>query len=102
MIIAMLSSLAAFSPESPAVVLKVSGHSSEEWKRYLNVTPENLRALLDPLEKQDGEAVRNYGLEVMKQLTEALGYIWHEGMGLGFAAPIRFETESFQKKGFIN
>jgi hypothetical protein len=27
---------------------------------------------------------------------------WHEGMGLGFAAPIRFETESFQKKGFIN
>jgi Phage integrase family len=62
----------------PAVVLKASGHSSEEWKRYLNVTPEVLRGLLEPLPGQNAEAVRNYGLEVLRQLTEALGYVWRE------------------------
>ena len=64
----------------PAIVLKASGHSSEEWKRYLNVTPDVLRGLLEPLSGQDTEAVRVYGLDVMKQLTEALGYIWREGL----------------------
>jgi integrase len=62
----------------PAIVLKASGHSSEEWKRYLNVTPDVLRGLLEPLPGQDAEAVRAYGLNALKQLTEALGYVWRE------------------------
>jgi hypothetical protein len=64
----------------PAIVLKASGHSSEEWKRYLNVTPDVLRGLLEPLSGQDSEAVRAYGLDVLKQLTEVLGYIWRDGL----------------------
>ncbi len=39
----------------PAVVLKASGHSSDEWKRYLNVTPDVLRGLLEPLPSQDAK-----------------------------------------------
>jgi integrase-like protein len=64
----------------PAIVLKASGHSSEEWKRYLNVTPDVLRGLLEPFPGQDSETVRAYGLDVLKQLTEALGYIWRDGL----------------------
>jgi integrase len=64
----------------PAIVLKASGHSSEEWKRYLNVTPDVLRGLLEPLPGQDSEAVGAYGLDVLKQLTEALGYIRRDGL----------------------
>lgn len=62
----------------PAIVLKASGHSSEEWKRYLNVTPDVLRGLLEPLQGMDAKEVRAYGLDVLKQLTEALGYVWRE------------------------
>ncbi|MBL8208612.1 MAG: site-specific integrase, partial [Blastocatellia bacterium] len=32
-----------------AVALKASGHASDEWKRYLNVTPDQLQSLFTPL-----------------------------------------------------
>lgn len=64
----------------PAVVLKASGHSSDEWKRYLNVTPDVLRGLLNPLPEQDAKEVHAYGIEVLRQLTTALGYVWRDGM----------------------
>jgi integrase len=38
-----------------AMILKASGHSSEEWKRYLNVTPDQLRRLLDPVGEQTAD-----------------------------------------------
>jgi integrase len=60
----------------PAVVLKASGHSSDEWKRYLNVTPDVLQFLFNPLPGQDAEAVKAHGIAVMRQLTEALGMFW--------------------------
>jgi integrase len=62
-----------------AVVLKASGHSSDEWKRYLNVAPDMLHDLFTPLEGQESEAVKNYGYEVMRQLTDALMGAWKSG-----------------------
>jgi integrase len=58
----------------PAVALKASGHASEEWKRYLNMTPDQLQNLFQPLEEQDAGEVKTYGLDVLRQLREALGY----------------------------
>lgn len=58
----------------PAVALKASGHASDEWKRYLNMTPDQLQNLFKPLEGQNGKEVKSYGLEVLQQLREALGY----------------------------
>jgi len=58
----------------PAVVLKASGHASDEWKRYLNMTPAQLQSLFKPLNGQNAEEVRPYGLNVLRQLLEALGY----------------------------
>ena len=55
----------------PAVVLKASGHSSDEWKRYLNVTPDMLHDLFTPLEGQESEAVKNYGYEVARSNSRA-------------------------------
>jgi hypothetical protein len=46
----------------PAIVLKASGHASEEWKRYLKVTPDQLRLLLDPVGKQTAEEVKEFAL----------------------------------------
>src|SRR5262245_13874993 len=63
----------------PAVVLKASGHSTDEWKRYLNVTPDMLHDLFTPLDGQESEAVKAYGFEVMHQLTEALMGSWKSG-----------------------
>jgi integrase len=63
----------------PAVVLKASGHSTDEWKRYLNVTPDMLHDLFTPLDGQESEAVKAYGFEVMRQLTEALMGSWKSG-----------------------
>jgi integrase len=63
----------------PAVVLKASGHSSDEWKRYLNVTPDMLHDLFTPLDGQESEAVKAYGFEVMRQLTDALMGSWKSG-----------------------
>ena len=60
----------------PAVVLKASSHSSDEWKRYLNVTPDMLQDLLTPLAGQENEAVNAYGVELMRQLTSALMGSW--------------------------
>lgn len=57
-----------------AVVLKASGHQSEEWKRYLNVTPDQLRGLLAPRPTQSREEVKTFALDVMRQLRDALGY----------------------------
>ncbi len=45
----------------PAVALKASGHASEEWKRYLNMTPDQLQKLFNPLEGQVVEDVKNTG-----------------------------------------
>jgi integrase len=59
----------------PAVALKASGHASDEWKRYLNMTPDQLQNLFKPLEGQDAEEVKSYGLEILQQLREALGYV---------------------------
>jgi integrase len=58
----------------PAVALKASGHASDEWKRYLNMTPDQLQNLFIPLEGQTAEEVKNYGLDVLRQLKEALVY----------------------------
>jgi integrase len=58
----------------PAVALKASGHASEEWKRYLNMTPNQLQNLFKPLNGQDAEEVKTYGLAVLHQLRETLGY----------------------------
>ena len=58
------------------MVLKASGHSSDEWKRYLNVTPAMLQDLLTPLAGQESEAVKAHGVEVMRQLTAALMGSW--------------------------
>jgi integrase len=63
----------------PAVVLKASGHSSDEWKRYLNVTPDMLHDLFTPLNGQEAEAVKAYGFDVMRQLTDALMGSWKSG-----------------------
>jgi hypothetical protein len=54
--------------------LKASGHASDEWKRYLNMTPDQLQKLFAPLEWQVVEDVKRYGLDVLQQLREALGY----------------------------
>jgi integrase len=56
----------------PAVALQASGHASEEWKRYLNVTPETLKGLFAPLPGQDTEVVKQYGLEILRGLRDAL------------------------------
>jgi integrase len=58
----------------PAVTLKASGHASDEWKRYLNMTPAQLQNLFRPLDGQSEEEVKAYGLEVLRQLRDALGY----------------------------
>lgn len=58
----------------PAIVLKASGHASEEWKRYLNVTPEHFRRLLEPIGKQTASEVKQYAQTVMKGLREAMQY----------------------------
>jgi hypothetical protein len=58
----------------PAVALKASGHASDEWKRYLNVTPNQLQKLFKPLDGQDAEEVKSYGLNVLRQLRESLEY----------------------------
>jgi integrase len=57
-----------------AFILKASGHSSEEWKRYLNVTPDQLRRLLEPVGEQTPEEVKAYARLVMKGLREAMRY----------------------------
>jgi hypothetical protein len=41
----------------PAVALKASGHASDEWKRYLNMTPDQLQNLFIPLEGQTKDPV---------------------------------------------
>jgi hypothetical protein len=69
----------------PAVVLKASGHSTDEWKRYLNVTPDMLHDLFTPLDGQQSEAVKAYGFEVMRQLTEALMGSWKSGGMVNFS-----------------
>jgi integrase len=56
----------------PAVALQASGHASEEWKRYLNVTPETLKGLFATLPGQDAEVVKQYGLEILRGLRDAL------------------------------
>jgi integrase len=58
----------------PAIVLKASGHASEEWKRYLNVTPDHLRRLLDPVGEQTAEEVKEFARSVMKGLRETMQY----------------------------
>jgi integrase len=57
-----------------AMILKASGHSSEEWKRYLNVTPDQLRRLLEPIGEQTAAEVIEYARSVMKGLREAMRY----------------------------
>jgi len=57
-----------------AMILKASGHSSEEWKRYLNVTPDQLRRLLEPVGEQTASEVKEYARSVMKGIREAMRY----------------------------
>jgi len=56
------------------MALSASGHASDEWKRYLNMTPDQLQYLLEPLEGQDAQEVRAYAEEVMRGLRHALKY----------------------------
>jgi hypothetical protein len=46
----------------------------DEWKRYLNMTPDQLQKLFIPLDGQSAEEVKNYGLDVLRQLREPLVY----------------------------
>jgi hypothetical protein len=48
--------------------------SGLRWKRYLNMTPDQLQKLFTPLEGQVVEDVKRYGLDVLQQLREALAY----------------------------
>lgn len=60
----------------PAVVLKASGHASDEWKRYLNVDPHSMMSLFQPLSnEQKVEDVHSYGLNIMDGLAKSLGFI---------------------------
>lgn len=63
-----------FAGIPPAVVVKSSGHASDEWQRYLNVTPSGLRELFRALPGQDESEVRTYGLGVMRGLKETFGF----------------------------
>lgn len=59
----------------PAAVLKASGHiSDQEWKRYLNMTPDQLRRMLTPRKGQSQDEVKLYAATVMKGLRDALHY----------------------------
>jgi integrase len=58
----------------PAAVLKASGHASDEWKRYLNMTPDQMRRLLLPMEGQSQDEVNRYAATVMRGLRDALHY----------------------------
>jgi integrase len=69
---------AIFAGIPEAVVLKVSGHTSDEWKRYLNITPDGLRALFKPREGQDEQQVKEFGLSVLKGLKEGMGFDWEK------------------------
>jgi hypothetical protein len=55
-----------------AMILRASGHSSEEWKRYLNVTPDRLRRLLEPIGEQTVSEVKEYARSVMKVAGAAI------------------------------
>ena len=57
-----------------AMILKASGHASEEWKRYLNVSPDQLRRLLEPVGEQTAAEVKEYARSVMRGLREAMRY----------------------------
>lgn len=60
----------------PAVVLKASGHSSEEWKRYLNVDPHSMASLFQPAnDRQPAAEVHQYGLDIMDGLAQSLGFV---------------------------
>ena len=65
---------AMFAGIPKEVVLKSSGHHSDEWKRYLNVTPDGLRALFRLLPGQDEQAVKTFGVDVLNGLKTALGW----------------------------
>lgn len=58
----------------PAIVLKASGHASDEWKRYLNMSPDQLRGLLAPLPGQTADEVNLYAATVMQGLRDAMRY----------------------------
>lgn len=85
----------------PAVVLKTSGHSSEEWKRYLNVTPESIQGLFQPLPGQDAAEIKAFGMEILRQLTHSFGYVWGDGMAVGFGRPFLEKDVSDNVAGYI-
>lgn len=58
----------------PAVALSASGHASDEWKRYLNMTPDQLQYLLEPLGGQAAQDVLAHAEDVMRGLRQALKY----------------------------
>lgn len=57
-----------------AMVLKASGHLSEdEWKRYLNIEPAQMRRMFEPVsDDQKKEDIKAYAREVMGGLKRAL------------------------------
>lgn len=57
-----------------AVVVKSSGHASDEWQRYLNTDASGARALFEPLEGQDAGEVKAFGREILQGLKDALGF----------------------------
>ena len=69
---------AMFAGIPKEVVLKSSGHHSDEWKRYLNVTPDGLRELFRLLDGQDEHAVKTFGVDVLNGLKSALGWNFEE------------------------
>jgi integrase len=73
----------------PAVALSASGHTSDEWKRYLNMTPDQLQYLLEPLAGQEPKDVRCYAEDVMRGLRQALKYEQVESLFLLTQAEVK-------------
>lgn len=55
-----------------AVVTEATGHSSDEWKRYLRLDTETMRMLLAPMPGQDDEEVKEFARSVMQGLRTAM------------------------------
>ena len=54
------------------VIVKQTGHASEEWQRHLN--PEHINAMFTPLPGQSAEEVKAYARAVLTGLRAALGF----------------------------
>ena len=87
-----------------AVVLSASGHShnSAEWKKYLNMTPNQLQFLLEPISGQKQADVVRYAEEVMRGLRRALRFDDVENLFAPSAKSGSESAENASEKGFLS